>query len=135
MKILASIRPATAGAIALCATLPQPAAAQNVIALCADEIATHCAQVEPGHGRLYACLYANEASLGERCDMATADVLDQLDRFFELVRHAKQECREDIKALCEDVVVGEGRLYSCLKSQEGRLTQGCGDAMTAISSE
>ena len=109
--------------------------AQDIIAACSDVIASHCADVVPGDGRLYACLYAHEDKVSEACDEAVADVHDQLDIFFELVRFAKQECRADIATHCGDVAAGGGRIYSCLKERESVLSASCAEVMSRISTE
>jgi len=37
------------------------------IKACNSDIKTHCATVQPGEGRIYACLKKNEAELGATC--------------------------------------------------------------------
>lgn len=109
------------------------AKSQSVFEACSNEIMSNCVTVLPGDGRLYACIYAHEEKLSDACDEAVADVADQLDIFFEIVRYAKQECRVDIEKFCSKVKVGGGKIYSCLKSNSGDLTKDCGEVMSRIS--
>lgn len=109
-----------------------PAAAQSVFEACDAEIAARCADVQPGGGRLVACLYAHEDKLSESCDAAVADVADLLDLFFERVRYAKQQCLPDITKLCADVDLGGGRLISCLKDNAASLSPECGAVVSEM---
>ena len=108
------------------------ARAQGVFEACGEEISTRCADVQPGNGRLVACLYAHEEKLSESCDTAVADVADMLDQFFEIVRYANQECRPDIAKLCSGVQRGGGRILSCLKENAGDLSTECSSVMGRI---
>ncbi len=132
-KLALGFTAATLVVFSLTALFPDPAKSQNVFEACGNEIASHCSTVLPGDGRLYACIYAHEEKLSEACDEAVADVADQLDIFFELVRYAKQECRADIEKFCSEAEMGGGKIYSCLKSKSDDLTQACTTVMNRLS--
>jgi hypothetical protein len=119
------------GLLALSFAVPTGLAAQaeELFGACASEVASNCSDVEPGHGRLYACLYSHDDKLSDGCLAATADVHDALDFFFEGVRFAKQECMSDIETFCSDVSMGGGRILSCLRGHEDRLEASCGNAL------
>jgi len=119
-------------AFTLTAFTPDAAKSQSVLEACSSEVASHCSAVLPGNGHLYACLYANEEKLSEACDNAAEDVLDMLDRFFEIARYAKQECSVDIAKFCSSVEAGGGRIYSCLKSHSENLTDDCAGVMDKV---
>lgn len=108
------------------------ALADNVLEACSKELTTHCANVVPGNGHLYACLYANEEKMSEECDAATADVLNQMDLFFEVIRYTKQACLIDIEKHCSGVEIGGGRVLSCLKSNKGGLSDACGEVVRSL---
>jgi len=119
------------GLLALSFSVPNWLAAQaeGLFEACASEVASHCSAVQPGHGRLYACLYSHDDKLSDGCLAATADVHDALDFVFEGVRFAKQECLGDIEAFCSEVSMGGGRILSCLPTNEDRLEAACGNAL------
>jgi hypothetical protein len=41
----------------------------------------------------------------------------------------KGACRPDVQKFCKDVKPGGGRIWSCLKSHEGEMSQACKDHM------
>lgn len=104
---------------------PAPSAAQDIIGACDAEIGRFCAAVEPGFGRLAACLYAHEDKLGEACDAAIGDHGDMLDLVFEEMRFVSQECAGDIAQFCSgDLPEGAG-VFDCLFRQSASLGAGC----------
>ena len=114
------------------AMAPASGHAADVLAACEADIAQYCGAVEPGHGRVMACLYAHETVVGDACDAAIADTADMLDMLFETLTFARQECAADIESLCGDVPAGEGRILTCLKSNEVDLSDGCGAIMSSV---
>ena len=100
-------------------------AAQSIFESCETELKTYCSQVNPGNGRIIACLYAYEDKLSESCDAATEDHSTLLDWFFETVRYVMEQCADDIQKHCADVVFGGGRIFSCLVEKTASLTDSC----------
>lgn len=119
-------------AAAALAALPIMAQADSVLQACEADIATHCARVEPGHGRLTACLYAHEDKLSETCDAATAEMGDVLDLFFSRVREIGIACGEDVQTHCDGVSIGGGRVMACLRENQAKVSQACGDVLTSM---
>lgn len=132
MKIVFAFMAAAIFVASLLALSPGRATAQSVFEACGEDVANHCEAVTPGHGRIFACLYAHEDKISESCDAVIVDVANQLDLFFELIRYAKQECRTDIEKHCMDVETGGGRIYSCLKSHKAELTSDCSTVVESI---
>jgi hypothetical protein len=125
MKIVFASMTAAIFAISIMVLSPGQATAQSVFEACGKDVANHCKAVTPGDGRIFACLYAHEDKISESCDAVIADVADQLDLFFELIRYTNQACRTDIEKHCMGVEMGGGRIYSCLKSNKAVLTSDC----------
>ena len=109
-----------------------PTRAQSVFETCGGDIKTYCPAVTPGHGRIFACLYAHEDKISPSCEATLVDVVDILDFFCEAIRFTTQECREDIGRFCSSVEMGGGRMLSCLKTQGGKVSQACQGALEAI---
>jgi len=107
--------------------------AEPLFEACASDLEQFCSSVEPGHGRLMACLYAHELEISDRCDVATGEMGDLLDVFFDRVRYVKQECGDDIRSLCSEVAVGEGRVFACLRENESEVSQSCQGVIDQVS--
>jgi hypothetical protein len=96
---------------------------------CQQELTTYCKDVEPGDGRLIACLYAFQDKLTPRCELAFLDSVNQLDRTLTNLSYAVSECRDDLKSLCGEVKPGEGRLLDCLGKHEEKVSKRCNAAL------
>ena len=104
---------------------PFTANAQSIFASCEDDISKYCSAVNPGNGRLGACLYAHEDQVSPSCDTAIVEIADLIDILFEQLRYAKQQCGADIAKLCGETELGQGRLFSCLHEQKAALSAEC----------
>lgn len=108
------------------------AIAQSLFEACAADIDTYCKQVEPGNGRLSACLYAYEDKLSDTCDAAVGEMADIIDVVFERLRYTKQQCGDDIATHCKDAAVGQGRVFSCLYEQKASLSAACVEVIEGV---
>lgn len=90
------------------------AQARPALGSCAADIKAQCKGVEPGQGRLAACLKEHVAGLSEPCQVRLAKV-----------GAVAKACGADIKKSCADVKRGHGRIEACLKSALGNLSDSC----------
>ena len=81
---------------------------------------------------MISCLYAHEDSVSEACDAATDDVGDLIDGFFANISDAYATCAPDIEKNCSDVKIGQGRLVSCLASNQEKLGTDCGGLVAKL---
>lgn len=123
--------PGAAAVLAL-GLIASPVAAQNVFEACSEDIGSFCTDVEPGHGRLMACLYAHEDKVSDTCDGAIGEAADIIDLFFSRLSFVSQQCGEDVRTLCQDVAVGEGRVFSCLSEQKAELSDTCAEVIESV---
>jgi hypothetical protein len=84
---------------------------------CKNDVKKHCSEVEPGEGRLRACLGEHSAELDKKCVANTARY-DKRQEF-------KAACAEDVKTHCGAVKAGKGRIAKCLKGAEASLSAVC----------
>jgi hypothetical protein len=107
-------------ALALAALLlPTSASAQSSLrAQCAAEIKSQCAGVQPGEGRIRACIETHLASLSPQCQAGLAKVAAIV-----------KSCAADAKQLCGDVKPGGGRIVSCMKEHLDAVSGPCKDAL------
>ena len=95
------------------------AMAQQAGKPCAGDIKTLCAGIQPGEGRLKACIKSHLAELSETCN----------DRVLTVAVTGKA-CKADVAKLCAGVVPGTGGLRTCIKSHMAELSDPCKDAMS-----
>jgi hypothetical protein len=96
------------------------ASAQGLLAgrACAADIKKYCAGVEPGQGRIGACVKEHLKDLSEPCRA-------RLARFAE----AGKACAPDVKEHCGGVRPGRGRVADCLKSLLANVSDACKDSV------
>ena len=99
---------------------------------CKTEIDTYCKDVTPGEGRVLACLFAHSEKLSGKCEYALYDAAAQLERAVSALTYVANECDEDIDKICGKVELGEGRILTCLKKNESKVTKRCNQAMKDI---
>lgn len=99
---------------------------------CEKELSTFCKDVTPGEGRILACLYAHADKVSSRCEYAVFDAAAQLERAVSALTYVANECDDDIDNICGKVEQGEGRILTCLKKNEGKVTKRCNQAMKDI---
>ena len=105
---------------------------ESVAKGCEKELSSYCKDVTPGEGRILACLYAHADKVSSRCEYAVYDAAAQLERAVSALTYVANECDEDIDSICGKVEQGEGRILTCLKKNESKVTKRCNQAMTDI---
>lgn len=113
------------GALILAGGAGLDTAGAQFVGACEADIAAHCENVEPGEGRIVACLYAHEDQLSDACAEASAEHITQIDVALARVRHVLQQCAGDIHNLCTGTEAGEGRIIGCLLDHQADLTGEC----------
>lgn len=99
---------------------------------CQQELTTFCKDVNPGEGRILACLYAFQDKLTPRCEYALYDSISQLDRILTNLSFAVGECRDDLQNFCAEIKPGEGRLLDCLVRNEAKVSKRCNNALEDV---
>jgi TolB-like protein len=94
------------------------AAEENAERACRSDVKSLCGNVEPGGGRIVACLNRNEAKLSPACREAR-------ERQRAVAQERNRACRPDVQRLCRDVQPGGGRILACLKQHTADLSDEC----------
>jgi hypothetical protein len=81
---------------------------------CAADIQSHCLGVQPGEGRIRACVEAHVNDLSDVCKTRLARV-----------EAADKACADDVKQNCGGVKPGRGRIIACLRKALGNLSDAC----------
>ena len=102
---------------------------EGVKKACHKELTTFCKGVQPGEGRILACLYAFQDRVSGKCEYAIYDAAAQLDQAATALKFAAAECKDDLLKYCGKVEVGNGRVKACLDKNEKSLSEKCKDAL------
>ncbi len=84
---------------------------------CAADIKAQCAGIQPGAGRIRACLKEHLADLSQPCQ-------ERLARLAAI----HKACAADVKQTCAGVKPGRGRIAACLKGALANLSEPCKEA-------
>ena len=85
---------------------------------CGPEIQQHCAGVEPGEGRLRACVKENFAAFSEPCKQAMLSSVAVV-----------RACKADVQRTCPGVQPGGGRIQTCMKDHFAEYSDPCKQAI------
>lgn len=114
------LKKALAIATVLLLTTPGAMAQQRAAAkACAADIKEKCAGVQPGGGRIKACVQEHFKDLSEPCQAMLVKAVA-----------IGKACIADVKQNCPGVKPGGGRIEACMKSHLADVSQGCKDAVS-----
>jgi hypothetical protein len=95
------------------------AVAQHSGKPCAGDIKALCAGIQPGEGRLKACIKSHLTDLSPSCQ----------DRVLTVAVTGKV-CKADVAKLCAGIEPGTGGIRACIKSHMADVSDACRDAMS-----
>jgi hypothetical protein len=86
---------------------------------CASDVKSLCAGIQPGDGRIKACIKSHFSDVSAPCQTV-------------LVKAAaiSKACSADVRKVCADVKPGGGRIEACMKSHLSEVSDPCKDAVT-----
>jgi hypothetical protein len=86
---------------------------------CGGDVKSLCAGVQPGDGRVKACIKSHFSDVSAPCQAV-------------LVKAAaiSKACSADVKKICADVKPGGGRIEACMKSHLSEVSDPCKDAVS-----
>jgi hypothetical protein len=117
---MAGIRSGLAIWTALLLLLSGPVAvAQQAGKPCAGDIKKLCAGIQPGEGRIKACIESHLTELSQTCEDSVLTVAV-----------TGKVCKSDITKLCAGIVPGTGGIRACIKSHMAEVSDPCRDAMS-----
>jgi hypothetical protein len=96
------------------------ASAQDRAKACVADVKKHCADVEPGQGRIAGCVKEHLTELSEPCQNLVAEATT-----------AAKACVADLKQQCADAKRRVAQI-ACVKSALGNLSDGCKSAVSQV---
>lgn len=91
---------------------------------CGKDVQDYCLGVEPGGGRVLACLAQRQLEISPTCQAE----LGRYGAARETVSAFRSACTPDVARLCSDVPQKAGPLLECLQTHEAELSPGCSRA-------
>jgi hypothetical protein len=85
---------------------------------CGAEIQQHCAGIQPGNGRLRACVKDHFAEFPEPCKQALLSNVAVV-----------KICKADVQRTCAGVEPGGGRIQACMKDHFTEYSDSCQQAI------
>jgi hypothetical protein len=113
-----AMRRLTVASVLLMAPVGAMAQGAAVRQACGPEIQQHCAGVEPGEGRLRACVKENFAAFSEPCKQALLSSVAVV-----------RACKADIQRTCPGVQPGGSRIQACMKDHFAEYSEPCKQAI------
>lgn len=110
-----------------------PACARRVpqgLEPCELALQSLCSKVDPGEGRLLACLRQHSASLSTPCRERVTLLSPPADTS-PMGAQAQRACLTDMKVHCMGVEPGGGRIKKCLSAHLSRVSPPCKAALEA----
>ena len=85
---------------------------------CRADVQKLCKGVQPGGGRIAACLKQHESEISPGCRERIAEAREE-------VKEIAEACKADAEALCKGVQPGQGRIMRCLGEHNDKLSSAC----------
>ena len=85
---------------------------------CGTDIQQYCAGVEPGDGRLRACVQEHFAAFSETCKQALVSSVALV-----------KACKDDVQRTCPDIQPGGRRIQACMKDHFTEYSDRCKQAI------
>lgn len=92
---------------------------------CGSDIKEYCSQVQPGDGRISACIYAHTAQITDSCYAVTERVGIILESVFDGIERISAACSTDLQEYCSDKVPGTGEPLACLRENRAEISADC----------
>ena len=94
-------------------------------AACGQDLQQFCSDIQPGGGRLVACLKAHGPDLSPACKAEGQKLKAERRERRRRVEAARVACEPDVQRLCGDVQRGQGRIIACMRAHANELSPGC----------
>ena len=93
--------------------LPSSMASAALTGACLKDAKALCAGVQPGGGKIRACLKTHLKDLSDDCQAVVLKAVNA------------KACAADVKQFCADTKAGEGRIEACIKGHFADLSDAC----------
>ena len=105
---------------------------QDALTGCAKELKSFCSTVNPGEGRLVACVQAHEDQLSRQCSSAVNRAGFLMKSLGLAIEYVAVQCQADAVKHCPDVKIGGGRVINCLAKHKANISKECNTALQDV---
>lgn len=92
---------------------------------CDEDIKEHCDGLGENTDKVFMCLAAYEDHLSPECKQGILEAALTIKMGAAALDYSIVACEADADAHCLDVQPGEGRILSCIKANESKVTKEC----------
>jgi hypothetical protein len=92
---------------------------------CDEDIKQHCDGLGDNADKVFMCLAAYEEQLGPDCKQGILEAALSIKMGAAALDYSISACEADADKHCLDVQPGEGRIVSCIKANESRVSKEC----------
>lgn len=92
---------------------------------CDEDAKKHCDGLEGNPNQVFMCLLAYEDHLSEQCKQGILEVAMTMKMAEAAIGYSIGACEADADKHCLDVQPGEGRIVSCIKANESKVSKEC----------
>ena len=92
---------------------------------CDEDAKKHCDGLEANANQVFMCLLAYEDHLSEQCKQGILEVAMTMKMAEAAIGYSIGACEADADKHCLAVQPGEGRIVSCIKANESKVSKEC----------
>ena len=92
---------------------------------CDEDIKQHCDGLGDNTDKVFMCLAVYEEQLGPECKQGILEAALSIKMGAAALDYSISACEADADRHCLDVKPGQGRLLSCIKANESRVSEEC----------
>jgi len=96
---------------------------------CDEDIQQHCDGLGGNTDKIFMCLAAYEEHLSSECKQGILEAALSIKMGAAALDYSISACEADADKHCLDVQPGEGRIVSCIKANESRVSKECVTAL------
>jgi hypothetical protein len=96
---------------------------------CDEDIKQHCSGLGDNAPKIFMCLAAYEEQFNPECKQGILEAALSIKMGAEALDYSISACEADADTHCREVQPGEGRIVSCIKANESKVSKECISAL------
>ncbi len=96
---------------------------------CDEDAKKHCDGLDENSNQVFMCLLAYEDHLSEQCKRGILEAAMAVNMGAAAIDYSIKSCEADADKHCLDVQPGDGRIVSCIRAHESKVSKECVSAL------